>query len=73
MTTTALDNHTLEQLIDQHGLADILSEIVAISRAKSEHVSTNWQDHALAKAWDNAADALWQATLVAQNVRWGKY
>ena len=70
--TMILDNSEdqvlLEALIDKHGLDDVLSEIVTICRHKAEHVAVNWQDMALAKAWDRTADRLWETTLIAQPI-----
>lgn len=45
----------LEQIIDKHGLANVLGHISDICNEKAIHVATNWQDTSLAKAWDRCA------------------
>lgn len=57
MTT---ENYTrqLEDILDRTSLQDILSALSAICADKAEHVSSNWQDEALAKAWQRAAEYL---------------
>jgi hypothetical protein len=41
----------LELLVDQYGLAGVLSGLSYICGEKSEHISAHWQDHGLAKLW----------------------
>lgn len=45
----------LEQAIDEHGLAVVLSALADICAAKSEHLLSNWQDDAASKMWTRAA------------------
>ena len=54
---TELEN-TLETLIDQHGLGTLLAALSNVCFAKAEHVQTNWQDKALAKAWSTSGKRL---------------
>jgi beta-xylosidase len=49
----------LENLIDQHGLADVLKAIAVICHEKAEHIQANWQDESLAEWWDKAAEAIY--------------
>jgi hypothetical protein len=46
---------TLEGLVDKHGLQNIVDSLMDICFAKSEHVLSNWQDKALARAWEHNA------------------
>lgn len=48
----------LEQMIDRHGLANVLEQIADICGAKAEHLRTNWQDTNAARYWDKAARAV---------------
>jgi hypothetical protein len=48
----------LEELIDRAGLGHILAALTTICHGKADHVRSNWQDHALARAWDRAAAAI---------------
>jgi len=47
-----------EQVIDKIGLRAFLEGVERICREKSEHISTNWQDEALARLWSRAADRI---------------
>jgi hypothetical protein len=51
----------LEELIDRAGLDHILAALADICHGKAAHVRSNWQDSALAKAWDRAALAVERA------------
>lgn len=55
---TAEQQDTLEQIIDAASLADVLRSLADICRLKSEHLQSNWQDNAAAKAWDRDADRI---------------
>ena len=46
----------LEKLIDETSLAKVLAEIGEICQAKADHVSSNWQDRNLSRAWREAGD-----------------
>jgi hypothetical protein len=54
MCRNELENK-LESLIDANCLEDVLGVLGEICRDKCSHIEGNWQDHALAKAWLNAA------------------
>jgi hypothetical protein len=41
----------LEQLIDKHGLAKVLSTISEICAAKAEHIQSSYNDKPLASMW----------------------
>ena len=45
----------LEDLIDQHGLTAVLTEIREICDGKGDHLRSNWQDEPNARIWDRAA------------------
>jgi len=51
-------NETLERLIDDEGLLNVMVAVAEVCRAKAEHIRTNWGDKALAKRWDAAAKRL---------------
>ena len=54
--TMTTDNPTyLEDAIDRVGLAAVLSLITEICDAKADHLRSNWQDEAAARAWEQAA------------------
>jgi hypothetical protein len=48
----------LEELVDKHGLRAVVDALAGVCADKAEHVRTNWQDQALARAWDKAGLAL---------------
>jgi hypothetical protein len=58
----------LEAMVDRHGVSAILNGLANICAAKSEHISTNWQDASLAKLWDKDS-----RTLARAEVRITKY
>lgn len=45
----------LESLIDKHGLSQVLTAIEDICNGKAEHIESNWQDSATARAWSKAS------------------
>jgi Mn-dependent DtxR family transcriptional regulator len=45
----------IEQAIDRMGLHNFLGVISDICLEKAEHVESNWQDRALARAWVRAS------------------
>lgn len=51
----------LEQMIDRHGLAEIIDAIGDICAAKAQHVRENWQDESIASQWDKAGRAMIRA------------
>ena len=42
----------LEQLVDAKGLQMVVQELATTCQLKADHISENWQDKELAKAWD---------------------
>lgn len=52
------DSDELEQMIDRHGLASVLSMVADICYEKSEHIESNWQDRQLAKLWTKCGTKL---------------
>jgi len=51
-------NDTLEQLIDKHGLGNVLSSIAGICGEKADHVRVSYSDERLADDWDSASIAV---------------
>jgi hypothetical protein len=49
---------SLEALIDRRGIEDVLIAVSEICDAKSEHISTNWQDATLALRWATLCGAV---------------
>lgn len=47
---------TIEQLIDQSSLLDVLTAIECICGEKAAHLRANWQDRQSAKVWDKASN-----------------
>jgi hypothetical protein len=45
------DAFNLEQMMDRRGAAGLAELYAEICYEKADHVRTNWQDHALARAW----------------------
>jgi len=45
----------LEQLIDKHGLRNVLLDLAFICDGKADHVRSNWQDEVTAKTWERAS------------------
>ena len=50
--------YVLESYMDSYGLTSTLNLISTICHAKAEHVRTNWQEQALAKAWERNAELI---------------
>ncbi len=48
----------LEALVDTHGLGRVVESLRDICNGKAEHVASNWQDGALATAWERNAGKL---------------
>ena len=57
-TELASLKENLEQEIDRLGIDTVVDALAEICREKSEHVSTNWGDRNLAKAWNKLAEKL---------------
>lgn len=51
----------LEAMIDRCGLETVVAALALICGEKAEHVRSNWQDRALAKAWDRCGAHLSKA------------
>jgi hypothetical protein len=51
----------LEPLVDRYGMADVLESLAVLSTLKEEHVSTNWGDRTLARAWKRVGSKIQQA------------
>jgi len=55
------DTHeTLETLIDQASVKDVLQAIAFIIETKAEHIAANWQDEQTANVWLTEAHHLEQ-------------
>ena len=48
----------IEELIDKHGLDEVLKAIVETCWEKADHVRVNWQDENLAKSWEKNGELL---------------
>jgi hypothetical protein len=48
----------LEALIDRIGLSNLLEDVCSVCHEKADHLRTNWQDDAAAKAWEHAAKTI---------------
>lgn len=55
------DKHSLELMIDQWGVDQMLAAMSEICGEKAEHIRANWQDRSLAKLWDKRASVLMRA------------
>jgi hypothetical protein len=60
-TMNELDR-SLEQHIDEYGLATVLERIQYVCLEKAEHVQANWGDSVLAKQWESAANVVGTAS-----------
>lgn len=49
---------TLERVLDQSNLHELMLHLARICYEKSEHIAENWQDMETAKAWESAAKQL---------------
>lgn len=49
---------TLERILDQSNLHEVVLHLARLCYEKSEHISENWQDETTAKAWESAAKQL---------------
>jgi hypothetical protein len=64
MMETQVEKTVLEQFeeaIDRGNVASVLDVIVTVMREKSAHIAENWQDAALAIAWDQSASVVEKA------------
>lgn len=44
-------SNTLEQLVDEHGLTEIVAALQNVCAEKGEHLQSNWQDQGAAREW----------------------
>jgi hypothetical protein len=58
----------LEEIIDSHGITNVLEAIEQVCYEKAEHVQSNWQDRPLAKAWEKVATKLGVAIVASRNI-----
>ena len=49
---------TLEAMIDTHSIGSLIDWLADVCGEKAEHVRSNWQDAALADAWEGVAREL---------------
>lgn len=49
---------TLESLLDQTSIQQVVLMLARICNEKADHVRSNWQDDGLAKAWEKNASLL---------------
>ncbi|MCH8807004.1 MAG: hypothetical protein IH986_13060 [Planctomycetes bacterium] len=49
---------TLEAMLDTHGIGSLIDWLADVCHEKAEHVRSNWQDAALADAWEGVAREL---------------
>lgn len=52
------DENTLEQLLDRHGLPELVDALAGICVHKVMHLEENWQDRQLAGKWARTASKL---------------
>jgi hypothetical protein len=45
----------LENLVDQHGMEELLRSLCVVALAKEDHVRENWQDNSTAQVWNRIA------------------
>lgn len=58
----------LEAMVDANCLEDVLNVLGEICREKCSHIEGNWQDYALAKAWQHAAKHIDKAAYHARGL-----
>jgi hypothetical protein len=52
------ESAALEGMLDRRQLSGVLAELAAICDGKAQHISENWQDEPLARAWSRHARLL---------------
>lgn len=55
----------LEGMIDRNSINGVLSALSEVCGEKADHLRSNWQDDATAKAWERAGKAVDKAQAVA--------
>lgn len=63
---TEAENQAIEDMIDKHGMLEIIETIANIAHLKAEHITTNWQDNELAQRWKNVGASLMQSAGVCR-------
>ena len=58
METQPTVKDTLEQFIDGSSLFAVLEMIQVICEEKAQHIRENWQEDALARDWEKAANRI---------------
>jgi hypothetical protein len=49
---------TIERLIDQHGVQQVLSVMSMVAAEKAEHILASYGDRSLARKWGSAANRI---------------
>jgi len=65
-----LDLDKIEDLVDKHGITNLLFGLSQIAFRKAEHLRENWQDEKQAEAWEKTAKALEQAEARTMGIMW---
>ena len=55
MATEDVNETSVEDYIDRHGMVHLLAMLENICYEKAEHVQVNWQDRTMASAWRRGA------------------
>jgi hypothetical protein len=50
--------HTLETLVDQTSVVEVLRALADVCYEKSEHIRTTWNDQILARLWERSANQI---------------
>ena len=50
----------LEEMMDRHGIQNVIEDLAEICYAKAQHVEEAWQDPGLASVWNSAGNYLWK-------------
>ncbi len=58
----------LEAIVDKHGIGVVLRELGTVAADRAEHITTNWQDDALAKVWLDTGMSLLRLGLLAKRL-----
>jgi len=54
----AADEILLEELLDRHGMKQVLESLAKICYEKSTHIESNWGDRVLIESWKRAGGRL---------------
>lgn len=58
--------YEIEQMVDRNSMARVLDLLAILANLKSEHISSNWGDRNLAKAWNQLAQKVAKACEFAE-------